>query len=802
MSGGTGTRLRPLTCHLPKPMVPIFNKPVMEYAIDLLNKHGVKDIGVTLCYLPLMIMDYFGDGERFDVNIKYYIEDSPLGTGGSVKNAEEFLDDTFVVISGDGFTNIDLTKAYEYHKKKGSKATLILKKEPVPLEYGVVITDEEGRIIRFLEKPGWGEVFSDTINTGIYILEPEVLDYYKKEENFDFSKDLFPRLLKDDVPMYGYIANEYWCDVGDLDTYIQVQEDIFRGNVNNYSLVPDTRDVWIGEGTVIEEGCQIIPPVFIGEGCTIKSGAVIDQYSVIGNNSIIGGGSSIKRSVIWENVNISSNCEIRKAILCNDCLIDERVRIFEGAVVGSYSKIFKDSTIKPGVKIWPHKTVENEAVVKNDLIWENKISKRLFGSRNISGKFNIDITPEAAVGIGCGLSTIINSRGTYLVSCDEHGISKAIKSSIISGIMSTGAQVIDIKDASLPICRFGVKYHNADGGVHIYRHLNKEDELNMELIDNNGANLDKSVQRKIENALVVEDFKRCKFNEIRDVIDINNFSLIYLNEGKSGIKNIDKIQKKVPRIIITSPSKGTVNLAEQFFKGVSCDVQVLDYNRNMEIEEFQSIIFEEAADLGFIYGGDGEMLIVADNVDVVNDDKYFLFSLLIGFKSGNLNEAVIPYNLPRIAEKIASKYDGNIIYSKTNISNYLQEILKGNVDFQYILNFDNILASGMILDYIIGEDVSLKELIAEIPQYHYLKREIPCRWDDKGSIIRKLVEGGNKNIEMEEGIRFIDDRGWTLIIPDEEKPHLNIYVESSNEEYAEELCAFYDDKIKKMINLK
>jgi mannose-1-phosphate guanylyltransferase/phosphomannomutase len=181
MAGGEGTRLRPLTCGISKPMVPIANKPVMEHIINLLSKNNIVDIAATLYYLPLSITDYFGSGEKFNVNLKYYIEETPLGTGGSVLNASDFLDDTFIVISGDALTDIDIDKVYKFHKNKKSKATMVLKKEAIPLEYGIVITDKDGRIIRFLEKPSWGEVFSDTVNTGIYIIEPEVLKYYKKE---------------------------------------------------------------------------------------------------------------------------------------------------------------------------------------------------------------------------------------------------------------------------------------------------------------------------------------------------------------------------------------------------------------------------------------------------------------------------------------------------------------------------------------------------------------------------------------------------------------------------------------------
>ncbi len=250
MAGGEGTRLRPLTCNRPKPMVPVVNKPVMEHIIDLLKKHNLTDIAVTLQYMPELIKEFFHDGNEFGVNMRYYIEQTPLGTAGSVKNAEEFLNDTFVVISGDALTDIDLSKAIEFHFNKGSIATLILKRVDVPLEYGVVVTNDEGRITRFLEKPSWGEVFSDTVNTGIYILSPEVLGYFNKNEMFDFSKDLFPILLKEEKPIYGFITEDYWCDIGDLRAYNQVHMDILDGKVKVVIPGKEIREgVWVDEGT-------------------------------------------------------------------------------------------------------------------------------------------------------------------------------------------------------------------------------------------------------------------------------------------------------------------------------------------------------------------------------------------------------------------------------------------------------------------------------------------------------------------------------------------------------------------------
>src|SRR5919204_6174927 len=214
MAGGEGSRLRPLTINRPKPMVAIVNKPCLGHIFDLLKRHRVHEGVVTLQYLANVIQDSFGNGTAIGLPVTYSVEETPLGTGGSVRQVLDHLDDTFMVISGDALTDIDLGAVMRFHKEKRAVATLTLYRVPNPLEYGVVITAPDGRVRQFLEKPSWGEVFSDTINTGIYVLEPEALRRFEKGQNFDFSKDLFPPLLSEGAPIYGYIAEGYWAGVG------------------------------------------------------------------------------------------------------------------------------------------------------------------------------------------------------------------------------------------------------------------------------------------------------------------------------------------------------------------------------------------------------------------------------------------------------------------------------------------------------------------------------------------------------------------------------------------------------------
>src|SRR5579872_2230653 len=282
MAGGEGTRLRPLTSNQPKPMVPIVGKPCMEHILELLRDHGFEDVVITVAFLPQAIRSYFGDGESLGLNIEYSVEESPLGTAGSVRLASDRLDDTFLVISGDALCDIDLGKNVEFHREKGAAVTIGLKSVENPLEFGIVVTDDEGRVERFLEKPSWGQVFSDTINTGIYVLEPEVLRHVPTDRPFDFSKELFPLLLEMGRPIYGYVCEGYWQDIGNLDQYRQANFDALDGKVDlNISGLKIRGDVWLGEGVEIDDVEGVEGPAFVGNYTTISPDASEGPYSVL-----------------------------------------------------------------------------------------------------------------------------------------------------------------------------------------------------------------------------------------------------------------------------------------------------------------------------------------------------------------------------------------------------------------------------------------------------------------------------------------------------------------------------------------
>ena len=321
MAGGEGKRLRPITCTLPKPMVPLLNKPVIDYCIELLKKHGVEDITATLHYLPNVIMRHCGDGGKYGVKLSYSIEDAPLGTAGSVSKAVGADARRIIVISGDAMTDADLTEAMCFHKARGAAVTIVLKRVSVPTEYGVAMTDSKGKIYRFLEKPMLSEVFSDLANTGIYILEPEVIERIPAGEKYDFSKDLFPALLKEKMPVYGYVTDRYWCDIGDIAQYKAAQRDMLDGRCTFTTAAKQKDGAWIEDGAVISESAELLGPCYIGSGAEVSE-AVVSDYSVVGSGARIGRGSSLKRTVLMENTRVRENVELRGAILCEGAEVE------------------------------------------------------------------------------------------------------------------------------------------------------------------------------------------------------------------------------------------------------------------------------------------------------------------------------------------------------------------------------------------------------------------------------------------------------------------------------------------------
>jgi mannose-1-phosphate guanylyltransferase/phosphomannomutase len=368
MAGGKGTRLRPLTSKQPKPMVPIANTPCMEHIVNLLKYHGFEDILATLEFMPEVVQEYFGDGSGWGVRMEYSVEEEPLGTAGSVKFAEDWLTERFVVISGDALTDVDLRKAVAFHEERGAEATLVLKEVEDPSEFGIVVVEDDGRVSGFLEKPDEEEVFSHTANTGIYILEPGVLKDIPERQEYDFAEELFPKLLEEGRPMYGYVMEGYWEDIGNIEQYMGAQKDVLDGKVRGIWL-PGERlreGVYVGRDARVHED-QLEGPVVLGDNVRLSSGARVGPYSVLGPNVSVEAGASVERSTVAEGSSIGEEAELDGTLIGRSCRIEARARLLEGSALGDGVIVGEEATISPGASVYPDKSIESGTEVIEDV---------------------------------------------------------------------------------------------------------------------------------------------------------------------------------------------------------------------------------------------------------------------------------------------------------------------------------------------------------------------------------------------------------------------------------------------------
>ena len=356
--GGEATRLVPLTCNIPKAMVPVVNTPFLEHVISYLSSHQIREMVLAQRWLSQHIEGYFSDGSRFGVEFTSKIEDVPLGTAGAVKNVERYLDETFLMLNGDIFTDLDITAMINFHLAKKAKVTIALTPVEDPTSYGLVETNDQGRVTRFLEKPGWNEVTTNMINAGLYIIEPEVLMNIPPQVKVSIERETFPLLLAQGEPIYAYPSDAYWIDIGTPQKYLQLNQDLLSGKSRHYAL-SSGEEVQIGEQSHVHHTVQLKGPVVIGNNCTIGRGVKLIGPVVIGSSCTILEDTVIEESVIWWNTELGPHVNLKNSIVADNCRLNANC-IVEGSVLGDNITVVSGSRLEPGSKIWPGTTVEPE----------------------------------------------------------------------------------------------------------------------------------------------------------------------------------------------------------------------------------------------------------------------------------------------------------------------------------------------------------------------------------------------------------------------------------------------------------
>jgi mannose-1-phosphate guanylyltransferase / phosphomannomutase len=813
MAGGSGTRLRPLTCDLPKPMVPILNRPIAEHIINLLKRHQITEVVATLHYLPDVMRDYFQDGSDFGVQMTYAVEeDQPLGTAGCVKNIAELLDETFLVISGDSITDFDLTAAIEFHKRNKSKATLILTRVPNPVEFGVVITDEQMRIRRFLEKPSASEIFSDTVNTGTYILEPSVLEYLPVNEESDFSKDLFPLLLEKDEPMYGYIADGYWCDVGHLDAYREAQYDgLQQAVLLDYAYEEKKPGIWIGQNTFIDPTAKIEAPAIIGSNCRIGQRVNIEAGTVIGDNVTVGADADLKRPILWNGAIIGEEVHLRACVICRGTRVDRRAHVLEGAVVGPLCTVGEEAQVSPGVRVWPSKKIESGATLNINLIWGHTAQRNLFGQRGVQGLANIDITPEFAVKLGAAYGSTLKPGSLVAISRDQRSISRMASRALIAGLMSVGINVQNLEATAIPITRMVIPTMAVAGGLHVRVHPDRADSLLIEIFDSKGINISKGQEKKIEGAYSKEDLRRSQIHEIGNVGYPSQVLDVYSTGFEKNI-NIEAIRHSSSKVVIDYAYSVSGAVLPILLAKFGCDAVVLNASLNPMafsspereglLTQLGHVVEALKANFGVQVSANGEQLILVDESGIpIRGELLTALMVSIMLTAYPRSSVVVPVHASSAVESIARLHDGKVIRTKANPTALMEAsqtnqnvVLGGSGDMGFIFpqlhpGFDAMFCIAKMIEMLTVQERSLAQIRTELPRVTHKTYTVRCPWTVKGSLMRHLVEThSNDNLELIDGVKIVNPHNdsWLLILPDAGEPLVHIYANSNDREWVDE----------------
>jgi mannose-1-phosphate guanylyltransferase/phosphomannomutase len=802
-------------------MLPVANRPMMEHVIGLLKQHGFDEIVVTVAFLANHIKTYFGDGSEFGVTIHYTDEPVPMGTAGSVGIARDLLDETFLVISGDVLTDIDLTKLLEFHRRQQAVATIGLTSVENPLEFGIVITREDGSIERFLEKPTWGQVFSDTINTGIYVLEPEIFDQIPAGRSVDFSSDVFPALLAAGKPMFGAVVEGYWEDVGTLEAYLSAHKDVLDGKVA--ASIPGfsiNDGVWLGEGAEVAPDAQVVAPSVIGPGCIVESGCRLGEYTVLGSNVRLQREAHVERSVLHDNVYVGARSRVRGAVIGRSSSIRNNVRIDEGVVIGDEVFVGNDAVVTGDVKIFPFKTVEDGAVVNSSIVWESKGARSLFGRDGVKGLANVDVTPELAVRVAMAYGTSLRKGTTVVTSRDSSRAARMLKRAMMAGLNAAGVDVLDLEVASVPVTRFLVRSPRAFGGLTVRLDRNDPDRVVVRFFDTAGTDITEDAQRKIERLFQREDARRALAEEVGDI----QFPPRALEEYTVALEAT--VEPAAIRAfgfkLVVDYSYGAVSTVMPTLLGkLGADVLAVNpyvstagrvnFDEASALVRVAGLVRASGAHLGAVLDADGERLRLVDDQGRVLSDTEAMLAFVDLVSDHLLGDSIaLPANVTSRAREIAEAHGVHLRSTKLSTAAIMAAANDPAVGFAsdgkggYILPgflpaFDGAAALLKMLDLLARSARSLSEVVDGLPRVHLVHDTVVTPWEQKGMVMRSLMEMGSRHVELVDGVKIIHATGWMLALPDPEEPVTHIWAEAATDSEARQLAQEYARRIRQLV---
>ena len=769
MAGGEGTRLRPLTCDCPKPMIRLMDKPVMQYALELLRRHGITEVAATLGYLPDVITDAFGDGGDLGIHLEYFIERTPLGTAGGVRQARSFLDETFVVLSGDAVTDLDIARAAAFHRERGALATLVLKRVEEPLEYGVVDVDPRGRVLGFHEKPDWADVTSDTVNTGIYILEPEVLDEIPEGRPCDFGRELFPRLVAEGRPVYGYVTQDYWCDVGDVRAYLAAHIDAMEGRIRLDGLPAlGGRAVQL-PGAIVDRAAVLEGPCLIEAGARVAAGAYVGPYSVVASDCAIGEGASVKRSVLWPGARLAARAQARGCVLAAGAALGEGAQAYEECVLGTRAVMEARSTALPGVRLWPGKrAAEGERLDAN----------RVWGGRRTPGfaAGSLGAASPAEVSRAAQACMAALSPREVVLGHDGRPAAQALWHAAAAGAMAQGVQVIDAGACSLAVLRHTLLAHWADAALFV-----EEDALTP--LNRLGVWLPGKVQRSIAQLITRQDYPVPAPERALSVLDATSAGAAYVAEVAT---RFTAVPDRAATVALACEGPLVRDLAERAFRRAGLTVRAVPDPESARLSP---------GELGLQLSPDGERCRLSDVYGTLTDAQQQLMAAWTALEAGE-HSLLLPTSATRGIDALAARYEAQVEYIAGERARWANA-LADRSPRQLELYCDGLLLAISAMSLLADKALTLAEWRQAMPEVHRRSRTLPLPTRRNGQVLQAFARS-QPDAALGGGVRLQRENGWAWVGADEGHPRLRIVAEGDSAEFAGELCDFCETTLRRL----
>jgi mannose-1-phosphate guanylyltransferase/phosphomannomutase len=764
MAGGEGKRLRPLSADKPKPMVELFDRPVLEHILELLVKNGVTEACLTLKYLPQIIMDYFGNGGKFGLKLDSRTEKTALGTAGGVLNCADFIgSEDFLVISGDCVCDFDLTALMEFHRQNQADVTLALYSHEEPCEYGLVVTDGGGRIVRFIEKPAWDHVLTDRINTGIYVISPHILAEIPKGAAYDFGRDLFPKLLREGRRMYGFNAEGYWCDIGSAGAYRQCCLDALSGRIK-IDLRAPMQDNGILCASPMPGDAVVIPPVYIGRDAVIGKGAVIGPLAVVGASSVVGTGAVISRSVVNGAV-ISEDADLDGTVVCGGVTVGRGVSLKEGSVVGSGCVIGDGSVISEGAKIWPGRRLPPDSVVSGIISQENTGGVLSFLTPGIiSGGPCAAVTADACLRLGEGAG----EYGRVGVGWSGGETARVMAEAFGCGVCTAGGELLRY-DCGFLSCAAYAGFLFALPLTVFFEE--KGNNVAIAFFGKDGRLIPRETERKLEMALL--DAHRSSPRRTGRSSAVSGVCEAYVS---AAARRAYTLMENTGSLAVSVTGSGAENRAlKNVLRLMNCTVAA-----------------GKAGAPSFEVTCGGMALTATDEEGYcLSGDRLMVMTAFVEFACGTV-ELAVPYEAPGAVDELAQRFNAAVLRVGRD-GRRAEELYQKQMTMR-----DGVFAAARLCAWLKTRGEPLSSLRRKIPEFSSITREVSLK-KGRGAAMRMMSSCGSVTAaDMAAGLRLSTDRGCVYISPLRGKSALKILAESFNEETAEELCMEFERRAREI----